>query len=205
MGSYVLDLARRRKTARRFSSEPIDLKAVIAAIEAGCQAPSGANSQPWRFLIVTDENVKKRVRKACENGEKTFYSEVKGELREWLLAKGLRWRKPFLEEAPVLILVFSETKAPYAVQSVWLAIGHILLALEEAGLGTMTYTPSHSKGVAEEVDLPKGFRLEAILPVGISADKKTKEPKLSLQQVLYLNSWGHSLDVDAPPSGTASA
>ena len=204
MDSYVLDLAKRRKTTRRFSSRPIDLKQIIAALEAACQAPSGANSQPWRFLIVTDPKVKRRVREACENGEKAFYSKVKGELGKWLLAKGLNWQKPFLEEAPVLVLIFSETKAPYAIQSAWLAIGHILLALEESGLGTITYTPSITRRVTEEIDLPKGFRLEAILPVGISVDEKPKEPKFGLRQVAYLNSWGHRLDATALLSGTVS-
>jgi len=204
MDSYVLDLAKRRKTTRRFSSRLIDLKQIIAALEAACQAPSGANSQPWRFLIVTDPKLKKKVREACENDEKAFYSKVKGKWSEWLSAKGLNWQKPFLEEAPVLVLIFSETKAPYAIQSVWLAIGHILLALEEFGLGTMTYTPSTTREVTEEIDLPKGFRLEAILPVGISMDEKTKEPKLGLNQVSYLNSWGRSLNAVALLSGTVS-
>jgi nitroreductase len=103
-----------------------------------------------------------------------------------------------------MVLIFSETKAPYAIQSVWLAIGHILLALEESGLGTITYTPSITREVTEEIDLPKGFRLEAILPVGISVDEKPKEPKLGLNQVSYLNSWGHSLNAVALLSGTVS-
>ena len=130
----------------------------------------------------------------CERGERDFYSTVSGELRDWLLAKGFSWKKPFLEEAPMLVLVLSEMKAPYPTQSVWLAIGYVLLALEELGLGTVTYTPSSTEGVLDEVDVPESFRLEAILPIGVSADEKPKEPRRRLHVVSFLNSWGHPLD-----------
>lgn len=193
MSSCVLDLARRRKTVRRFSSKPVNLKDVLVALEAACQAPSGANTQPWRFLIVTDPQIRRRVRETCEEGEKKFYSAVRGDLKLWLSARGFSWEKPFLKDAPLLILVFSEAKAPYATESVWSAIGYILLGLEELGLGTVTYTPSITKGVLEAMSIPEGYRLEAILPVGVSADSKPKEPRLNLQDVSYLNQWGHRL------------
>lgn len=192
--NLVLDLAKRRKTVRRFSSIQVNRRDVLVALEAACQAPSGANSQPWRFVIITDSQVKRRIREVCERIEREFYSSVKGELREWLLARGFNWGKPFLEEAPIMVLVISDTKAPYPTQSVWLAIGYILLALEELGLGTVTYTPSDAKGVLDELKIPDGFRLEAILPIGVSADEKPKEPRLSLEKVTHLNSWGHSFD-----------
>ena len=187
--SYVLDLARRRKTVRRFSSSPVKLKEVLLALEAACQAPSGANYQPWRFLIITDIQTKKRIREACEGAERDFYSKVEGELREWLQERGLSWRKPFLEEAPLLVLVLSETKAPYSTESVWLALGYILLALEELGFGTVTYTPSSTRNVLEAVDVPEGFRLEAILPIGVSEDEKPKEPRIGFDDVTFLNAW----------------
>jgi len=192
--NHVLDLAKGRKSTRRFSSTPVNLKDVFIALETACQAPSGANSQPWRFVIVTDSQIKRRIGEACEQSEKEFYSKVKGEMREWLLARDFSWEKPFLEEAPVLVLVLSEKKAPYSRESVWLAVGYILLALEELGLGTVTYTPSATKGVLEEVGVGKGFRLEAILPIGMSTDEKSKEPRLSLSRVAYLNHWGSPLE-----------
>lgn len=193
---YIYNLAKRRKTVRKFSSRPVDWKEVIIAIKAACQAPSGANSQPWRFLIVTDTETKRRIRKACEQGEKEFYSKVNSELREWLLRRGLNWRKPFLEEAPLLTLIFSEKNAPYSIQSTWLAIGYILLVIEELGLGTVTYTPSITKGVLDVIDVPEDYRLEAILPIGFSADEKTKEQRFKLDEVTYLNSWGRSPEIN---------
>jgi len=193
MASYVMNLAKRRKTVRRFSSTPISMEDILAALEIACEAPSGANSQPWRFLIVTDPQIKRKIREACERTERKFYSEVKGEVGEWLLTRGFTWEKPFLEEAPIIVLVLSVTKAPYATQSVWLAVGYILLALEELGLGTVTYTPSTTREVQDEVSIPDEFRVEAILPVGVSADEKSKEPRFRLNEVTYPNQWGHTL------------
>ncbi len=187
--SSILELARRRKTVRKFLSDPVSLRDVLLALEDACQAPSGANAQPWRFVIVTDPKKKKRIREECEKGEKEFYSKVRGKLRDWLLSKGFSWKKPFLEEAPILVLVFSEKKAPYSTHSVWLAIGYILLALEELGLGTVTYTPSNPKGLLDEVKAPKEYRLEAILPIGVSSDEKSKEPRLGVKEVSFLNYW----------------
>jgi len=193
MVSYILDLAKRRKTVRRFSSTPINMEDVLVALEIACHAPSGANSQPWRFVIVTDPQIKRKIREVCERIERKFYSEVKGELREWLLARGFTWEKPFLEEAPIIVLVLSVTKAPYSTQSVWLAVGYILLGLEELGLGTVTYTPSTTREVQDEVGIPDEFRVEAILPVGVSAHEKPKEPRFRLSEVTYLNQWAHTL------------
>lgn len=195
MTDYVYTLAKRRKTVRKFTSSPVDGKEVITALKAACQAPSGANSQPWRFMMVTDLQMKKSIRKVCEHSERAFYATVRGQWREWLLTRGFNWSKPFLEEAPLLLLVFSKENTPYAIQSVWLAIGYLLLAIEEQGLGTVTYTPSSTQGVLDEMDVPEGWRLEVILPIGFSAEEHTKEPRLSLDEVLYLNSWEQGQDI----------
>lgn len=192
--SSVLNLAKRRRSVRRFQKTQVDLGSVLTALEAACQAPSGANSQPWRFLVVTDHETKRRIREVCEKAEMEFYSKVVGHLKTWLLAKGLNWSKPFLEEAPLLVLIFSETKASYSTESVWLSIGYILLALEENGLSTLTYTPSGFEDASEHVGAPKGFKLEAILPIGIEAGKRPKEPRLDPQEVIYLDCWGRKLD-----------
>ncbi len=195
MTKYIYTLAARRKTIRKFSSRPVAWNDVVLAIQSACQAPSGANAQPWRFMIVTDPQIKGRIRKACEQGEIEFYANVKDELRDWLVGKGLNWRKPFLEDAPVLILVFSEHKAPYSLQSVWLAIGYLLLVLEERGLGTVTYTPSNTQGVLDALEVPEEFRLEAILPIGVPADDKPKEHRRQLEEVTFFNSWGRHTEI----------
>lgn len=138
---------------------------------------------------------KKKIRQACEHGEKEFYSKVNGEFKKWLNSRSLDWKKPFLKEAPLFVLIFSEKKAPYSTQSVWLGVGYILLVIEELGLGTITYTPSITKGVLDVVDIPENFRLEVILPIGFSSDEKTKEPKFEFDKMTYINSWGCKPDL----------
>ena len=185
----VLELARRRKTVRKFERTEVRLETVLKIIEAARQAPSGANRQPWRFLVVRDPSVKRRIREAAEEGEREFYKRVQGELKEWLRERGFSPDKPFLEEAPILILVFSDVRSPYHTQSTWLAIGFMLLAIEEAGLGTVTYTPSNPELVSRVVDSPDGLKLEAILPIGLPADDKPKERRRSLREICFLDSW----------------
>ena len=195
MTEYTYALAERRKTIRKFLPRPVDWHDVLLAIQSACQAPSGANAQPWRFMIVTDPQIKGRIRKACEQGEIEFYATVKDEFRDWLVGRGLSWRKPFIEDAPLLLLVFSEQKAPYSSQSVWLAIGYLLLALEELGLGTVTYTPSNAQGILDALEVPEEFRLETILPIGFSADEKPKEQRRKLEEVTFINSWGRHTEI----------
>ncbi len=185
----VLELAARRRTVREFSGEGVSLGDVLKALDAARHAPSGANSQPWRFLIVTDPEVKARIRRAAEEGERRFYSRVSGGLREWLLSMGFGPEKPFLEEAPVLVLVFSKSGAPYSIQSTWLAVGYILLALEEAGLGTVTYTPSDPAAVAAAAGAPDDLILQVVLPVGRPAGEGRQRPRLGLDEVCRLNDW----------------
>lgn len=200
MTGHVVELATERKTVRRYSSRRIPMEDVIRALEAARQAPSGANRQPWKFLLVTDPEVKARLRRASERDEKELYENVCGEFREWLLDHGLSHEKPFLEEAPLLVAVLIEKVAPYARESVWVAIGYLLLALVEAGLGSMPYTPSNTEYPLSELNAPKGYGLEAILPIGYSDDENPKEPRKSIEEIVYVNRWGTKLDASFPRS-----
>jgi nitroreductase len=185
--STILKLAKNRKTARKFNDKRIKIEDIKLALKTALQAPSGANYQPWRFLIITNPDIKNKIRKASEKGEKEFYEKVSGDWADWLSSKNINWRKPFLEEAPVLIMVLSQKKAPYAKESTWLAIGYLLLALEELNLDTVTYTPSDTKKVMEVINRHSDYKLEAILPVGYSKDNKPKEERLHLDTVSWLN------------------
>jgi len=189
MPKCVLELAKNRKSVRKFSCNRINTDDVYRALKVAAQAPSGANRQPWRFLIISDPDVKKRVKDACEKGEKEFYDGVSGEFREWLFSKGLSWRKPFLVEAPLLVAVLMDEKAPYARESVWVSIGFLLLALEELGLSTVTYTPSDTDLPLRELEVPEGYKLEAVLPIGYSAEDKPRESRYQLEEMVFLNCW----------------
>ena len=193
MNRSLLQLATSRRSVRRFSKKPVSMRDVIYALNTARQAPSGANGQPWRFIVVDDPDLKVRLREASEKGERSLYENVKGEFREWLLTHGLNPSKPFLEEAPLLVAVLMDTSTEYARESVWVAIAHILLALEERGLSTMTYTPSDTGLPLAELEAPLGFKLEAILPVGYSTDETPKEPKKAFEEIVFLNHWGDML------------
>jgi nitroreductase len=185
----VLKLAQERKTVRSFSDKGVDVRDVKLALEVASQAPSGANYQPWRFLVITDPEIKERVKWASEEGEKEFYDKVSGDWAEWLDSKEINWRKSYLVEAPILVAILGENGVPYSKESVWLSIGYMLLALEEMGLATVPYTPSGPSKVLNVLDTPDGFRLEAILPIGYSMDGKPKEERMKLDKVYRLNQW----------------
>ncbi len=180
-------LAGGRKTVRRFRHEAPPLEDLLYALEVAKEAPSGMNAQPWRFLVVDSPELKGRIRAACEAAERAFHAKVAGEWGEWLREKGFTPEKPFLTEAPYLVLVFARAEAPFWLQSVWLAIGYLLLALEERGLGTVTYTPPDPKAIGELVGAPEGHKLQTILPVGFPADPKPKYHRKGVEEVVAFN------------------
>jgi len=189
-------LAASRRSVRRFSSEDVSLRDVEYVLEVARRAPSGANRQPWRFLVVRDEGVKEMIRRVCEEVEKRFHEETDPSLRRWLKAKGITWEKPFLTEAPVLVLVFGRAGEPYWVESVWLAIGFMLLAIEELGYSTLTYTPSEVDWANDLLKVSKEYRLQAILPIGKPLERGGRQERLSLQEVAYLDRWGEGFPAD---------
>ena len=195
MSREILELATIRKTVRKFDGKKKPrLDDILYCIKAAKEAPSGMNAQPWKFLLISDSDLKRQIREICEMGEKKFHKKVKGPLRGWLKEKKLTWEKKFLEEAPYLLLVFSHKKARYFIQSTWLMIGYFLLALEEKGLATVTYTPPNLDEIRCYLNVPADYRLEAILPLGYSADEKAKEERKSLEEIVYLEEWGNSLN-----------
>ncbi len=183
----VLELAKRRKTVRQFLPDRPPMEDILKAIEAAKEAPSGMNAQPWKFVIVDDDWLKGKIRELCEREEEKFYTRSRGDLMAWLSEKGFKPEKPFLSEAPYLILVFGHIKAPYWLQSTWIAVGYLLLALEEVGLGTVTYTPPNPKPIEELLKAPKDYKLQTILPVGYPADPKPKYGRRKLEEVVGIN------------------
>jgi iodotyrosine deiodinase len=144
---------RTRRTVRQFSDAPVARELIETAIRAAARAPSGANMQPWAFVAVSDSDVKRRVREAAEAEEREFYGgRASAEWLEALRPFGTDAHKPFLETAPWLIAVFSQShtvaddgskhKHYYVKESVGLAAGFLLAALHHAGLATLTHTPS---------------------------------------------------------------
>jgi nitroreductase len=188
----LLMLATQRKTVRIFKQEQPPVKDIRCALKTACQAPSGSNKQPWHFLIIDNPSVKTQVRQAAEEGEKTFYDTISSKRRNAYKAMGNSWQKPMLENAPILIAVVADMSSPNFKPSVWLAVGYLVLALEAAGIGSVTYTPSNSQKVAEVLKIPDGYQLESILPIGYSDDPKKKSLRKTLETVTFKNQWGES-------------
>ena len=182
-------MATSRRTTRVFAKTPVTLEDVLYCVKVAVQAPSGANRQPWRFVLVDDSKTKERIRVACEEQEKRHHANVEANLKQWFNSKNITSQKAFLTDAPTLLAVFSNQKMPCATESTWLAIGYIILALEERSLSTLTYTPSYPENVRSMFNAPEEYKLEAILPIGYSADSKPKEPRRVLESSVYRNLW----------------
>ncbi|UGY94483.1 nitroreductase family protein [Streptomyces gobiensis] len=165
-----------RRTVRDFDSRPIPEEALEWAIRTAATAPSGAHVQPWRFVVLTDPERKRRLREAAEAEEREFYGRRASE--EWLTALaplGTDWRKPFLEIAPAVIIVFEVHKGPetprpyYTKESVGIAVGLLLASLHQAGLATLTHTPSPMRFLNDICDRPSEERAAYVIPVGYPA------------------------------------
>lgn len=171
------DLMVTRRTIRDFSTEPVSLDAIRHAVRAAATAPSGANVQPWRFVVVTDPELKRQLRFGAEAEEQEFYANPASlQWREALAPLGTDWHKPFLEQAPVIIVVFevhrsASTPRPYYTkESVGIAVGLLLTALHQAGLATLTHTPSPMRWINHVLKRPPHERPFVVIPVGHPAD-----------------------------------
>jgi iodotyrosine deiodinase len=179
-----LETMRRRRTIREFSDRAVPREVIESCLLAAGTAPNGANRQPWRFVVVGDAALKKRIRDEAEVEERAFYSGKAP--KEWIEALehlGTDEHKPFLERAPWLIAIFAEsyelmedgTKAKnyYVSESVGIATGMLITALHHAGLVTLTHTPSPMKFLNGLLGRPDNERPFLILVVGYPEEDAT--------------------------------
>lgn len=170
------DVMALRRTVRDYSTRPVPDGVIDWAIRTASTAPSGAHVQPWRFVVITDPERKRRLREAAEAEEREFYAHRAS--AEWLTALapiGTDWQKPFLEDAPAVIVVFEVHKGPesprpyYTKESVGIAVGFLLATLHQAGLVTLTHTPSPMRFLNEVCERPSEERAAYVIPVGYPA------------------------------------
>jgi nitroreductase len=171
----------RRRTVREFSDRPVDRRVIDDCLRAAGTAPSGANLQPWHFVVITDAEIKRRIRESAEVEEREFYeNRAPPEWLEALEPLGTDASKPFLEAAPLLIAIFvqnsgtrpdgSTFKHYYAVESVGLASGILITALHHAGLATLTHTPSPMGFLNNILARPANERPFLLLVAGYPAE-----------------------------------
>ncbi len=175
-----LELCQRRRTIRDFSDRPVHRELIELVIKTAGTAPSGANKQPWRFIVVTDADLKREIRVAAEAEEKKSYDRRMPQ--EWLddlAVLGTDWHKEFLEIAPALIVVFAIQyeqqgerirKNYYVKESVGIAVGFLLAALHHAGLVSLTHTPSPMDFLQKILKRPENEKPYLLIPVGYPKD-----------------------------------
>ena len=173
---------RQRRSVRAFSPKAVSRELIETCLRTAGTAPSGANQQPWRFVVVSNAAVKTKIRVAAEAEEREFYAHRATDAwRDALAPLGTDADKPFLEIAPVLIAIFYEAygisadgqreKRYYPMDSVGIASGLLIAALHHAGLATLTHTPSPMAFLNEILGRPENERPFLLLVVGYPADE----------------------------------
>jgi len=173
----------KRRSVRHFSPEPVSLDIITDCIRAAGTAPSGANRQPWRFIVVGDASIKRKIRIAVEHEERQNYeSRFPSEWKQALAPLGTNHRKEYLDIAPWIIVVFKinyehagvntlrgtpmHTKHYYVTESVGIATGILISALHHAGLATLTHTPNPMNFLNDILERPRSESPFVLLPVG---------------------------------------
>lgn len=176
-----LDSMRSRRTVRHFSDRTVPQSLIERIVATAGTAPSGANKQPWKFVAIQDRDLKRAIRIAAEDEERQFYDSRANE--KWLRdldVLGTNDQKPFLEEAPWLVAVFrvmrddepdrASDQVYYVNESVGIAVGILLAAIRQAGLCSLTHTPSPIKFLGPLLGRPSHERPFIIIPVGYPTD-----------------------------------
>lgn len=187
-----------RRTVREFSDEEFSFEIIEKAILTAGTAPSGAHMQPWRFVVVKDAEVKRKIREAAEKEEfESYHGRMSDKWLKRLAPLGTDENKPFLEIAPYLIVVFrinsivengESEPTYYSQESVGIAVGLLLAALHNAGLATLTHTPSPMKFLQKILGRPKNEIPFVLIPVGFPA-KDAKVPNIKrkpLEEIMQI-------------------
>jgi nitroreductase len=166
-----------RRTVREFSKETFDIRIIENIIKTASTAPSGAHKQPWTFCLIKDPEIKKQIREEAEREEKESYDgRMSNEWLKDLEPLGTDWQKPFLEDAPYLIIVFKRIyeveennhkhQNYYVTESIGISCGFLLASIHAAGLVALTHTPSPMNFLTKILHRPENERPFLLIPVG---------------------------------------
>ena len=194
-------LADSRRSVRNFSEKSFPKEIIENLIRTAGTAPSGANKQPWTFVVVDDPELKRQIRIAAEKEEKIFYEKkISPKWREDLAHLRTNWKKTFLEKAPYIIVVFKQdygyneitgmkSKHYYIMESIGIAVGILITAIYNVGLVTLPYTPSPMNFLRNILKRPDNEKPFIILPVGYPADNTMvpDQERKSIEQILVWN------------------
>jgi len=185
----LYELMKKRRSVRKYLSQAVPQEKLLRVLRAGTLAPSGADQRPYAYIVVDDPGLKRRIREGCEAAERAYHRRAPDWMKEWLAARGITPEKPFLTEAPYLVVVVGEADKPYWLASAWVSIAYIILAAEEEGLATLTYTPAKMGFLRELLNLAENHQPVAIIPVGYAGERlPAKEARI--EGKVFYNGFG---------------
>lgn len=183
-------IMRDRRSIRKYKPDPVPEAVLATILLAGGWAPSGANRQPWLYVVVDDPAVKREIRRLSEEADASWNAAQPAAFRSWLRQQDIaEHAKPFLEAAPLLLCVFGKTSEPYWLESTWISVSYLLLATAEQGLGTLTYTPGYPGFLNTLLNVPEAFSPQAILPLGYPDEvpEAKARPRRDLETYVHRN------------------
>ena len=197
--SGFFELMNKRRTTRHFSDKDVPRELIEYAIKTAGTAPSGAHLQPWTFVVISNKDLKTKIRQAAEAEEKKTYSERMPEAwAELLRPLGTDYVKEHITDAPWIIVVFRQTKRVrkngelgptyYSQESCGIAVGLFIAAIQNMGLTTLTHTPSPMKFLRELLERPEHEHAMLLMPVGYPASN-AKVPNLTRKKINEISEW----------------
>ena len=194
------DLFKRRRSIRKYTKYPVPREAIERILDAGRWAPSGANRQPWLFVMVEDPEAKQEIRRHAELADRKWHARAPQWLSAFFEHYEITPTKEFLTNVPFLIVVFGERGFPYWRESAWLAIGQMVTAATAEGLATLTYTPGTTGYLNKILAVEDRYVPLCILPIGHAGEAPTAEqrPRKPADQVV--RTARHFTRVDITPT-----
>jgi iodotyrosine deiodinase len=197
--SDFFNLMNKRRTTRHFSKKEVPRELIEIAIKTAGTAPSGAHLQPWTFVAISNNDLKRKIRKAAEEEEKKTYSERMPEAwAELLRPLGTDYVKEHITDAPWIIVIFRQTKRTrengdlgptyYSQESCGIAVGLFIAAIQNMGLTTLTHTPSPMKFLRDILGRPEHEHAMLLMPVGYPANN-AKVPDIARKNIDEISEW----------------
>ena len=171
----LYELMRNRRSIREFLNKKVSEEKLRLILKAGQLAPSGADQKPYVSIVVDDLVLKKKIKRLSESVDKKYYSTAPEWFKKWMKKKNISLEKNFLVDAPYLVVVVGETDKPYWLESTWISIAYMILAAENEGLSTLTYTPAETDFLNDLLHLPNTFKPVVVIPVGYAKNKASKQ------------------------------
>jgi len=170
-------LLRRRRSRRRFTAREVEPARLERALAAAMRAPSGANAQPWEYVLIAPGPIREPVRELCEKADQHFHDASPEWLKAFFADHMITPVKEFAQNAPWLVAVFGRRDLPFWLPSVWLSIANFILALEIEGLHSLTYTPSLGRDFNKLLGVDETWSCQAVLPVGYGEPDEELKPR----------------------------